>query len=74
MAKLVSKANVMPQSLYITNVSFDAHSPIAALGGHGCVLKGKYKADAVALKMLDNFNKGQKDVSLSSLSIALNTN
>jgi len=74
MAKLISEANVIPQSLYITNVSFDAgHSPIR-VGGHGRVLKGNYKGEAVALKMLDNFNKGQKDVSPFSLFTAQNTN
>ncbi|KAF8351828.1 kinase-like domain-containing protein [Amanita rubescens] len=57
MAKLISEANVIPQSLYITNVSFDAdHSPIG-IGGHGRVLKGIYEGRVVALKMLDNFNK-----------------
>lgn len=61
MAKLISEANVIPQSLYITKVSFDTdHGPIG-IGGHGRVFKGIYKGNNVALKMLDNF-KGRKDV------------
>ena len=73
MSKLISEANVIPQSLYITNLSFDADSLIGS-GGHGRVLKGKYKEQGVALKMLDNFQKGQKDVSPFSLFIAQHTN
>ncbi|KAF8326454.1 kinase-like domain-containing protein [Amanita rubescens] len=60
MAKLISEANVIPHSLYITNVSFDAEHGLIGIGGHGRVLKGKYKEEVVALKMLDNFNKGQQ--------------
>ena len=71
MAKLISEANVIPQSLYITNVSIDADD---SLIGNGGVLKGKYKEGVVALKMLDSFNKGQKDVSTFSYFIAQNTN
>ncbi|KAF8335282.1 hypothetical protein F5887DRAFT_614491 [Amanita rubescens] len=59
MAKLISEANVIPHSLYITNVSFDAEHGHIGIGGHGRVLKGKYKEEVVALKMLDNVNKGQ---------------
>jgi hypothetical protein len=73
MLELISE-NVLPQSLYITNVSFDADHGLIGIGGHGRVLKGKYKKKAVALKMLDNFNKGRKDVSTFSHFIAQNTN
>ncbi|KAF8335238.1 hypothetical protein F5887DRAFT_614117 [Amanita rubescens] len=59
MLELISE-NVLPQSLYITNVSFDADHGLIGIGGHGRVLKGKYEGQVVALKMLDNFNKGQK--------------
>ncbi|KAF8328318.1 kinase-like domain-containing protein [Amanita rubescens] len=57
MAKLISEANVIPQSLYITNVSFDADHSRIGIGGHGRVLKGKYEGQVVALKMLVNFNE-----------------
>jgi len=65
---LISKANVVPRPLYITNASgSDAdHNPIGARG-FAHVLKGKYEGEAVALKMPDNFNKGQEDVSPFSL-------
>ncbi|KAF8326438.1 kinase-like domain-containing protein [Amanita rubescens] len=61
MAKLISEANVIPQSLYITNVSFDADHSLIGIGGYGRVLKGIYEGRVVALKMLDNFNK-QRDL------------
>ncbi len=67
MSKLISEANVIPQSLYITDVSFDADHGLIGIGGHGRVFKGKYKEGIVALKMLDKFNKGQKTVSPFSL-------
>ena len=70
MGKLISEANVIPQSLYITNVSFDTDHGLIGIGGHGRVLKGKYKEEVVALKMLDNFSKGQTVVSPFPLFIA----
>ena len=76
MSKLISEANVIPQSLYIANVSFnDEEHSLIGIGGYGRVLKGKYEEKAVALKILDNLKKGQKekDVSPSSLFIAQNT-
>jgi hypothetical protein len=74
MSKLISETSVIPESLYITNVSFDAdHGPLG-IGGYGRVLKGKYEEKDVALKMLDNFNEGQKDVSPLSLFIVQNIN
>ena len=71
MSKLISEADVIPQSLYITNVSVDADHSLIGIGGNGRVFKGTYKGDVVALKMLDDFNKkGQDHVSPFSLSIA----
>ena len=75
MSKLISEADVIPQSLYITDVSVDADHSLVGIGGYARVLKGTYKGEAVALKMPYNFKKGQKekDVSPFSLFIALNT-
>ena len=70
MSKLISKADVIPQSLYITNVSVDADHSLIGIGGNGRVFKGTYKEDVVALKMLDDFTKGRDHVSPFSLSIA----
>ncbi len=58
MAKLISEANIIPQSLYITNVSFDMNHDLIGEGGFGRVLKGNYEGQVVALKMLK-----QRDVS-----------
>ena len=74
MSKLISEANVIPQSLYLTNVSFDADPSPIGIGGYGRVLKGTHKGEAVALKMLDNFKKGQNKVSSFFLFITQNTN
>ncbi len=52
MAKLISEANIIPQSLYITNVSFDMNHDLIGEGGFGRVLKGNYEGQVVALKML----------------------
>ena len=63
MAKLISETNVIPQSLYVTNVTFDVdHDPIGRVVLRR-VLKGKFQEEAVALKILDKFKKGRKDVS-----------
>ena len=70
MSKLVSEADVIPQSLYITNVSIDADHSLIGIGGNGRVFKGTFKGDVVALKMLDDFKKGQDHVSPFSLSIS----
>ena len=70
MSKLISQADVIPQSLYITNVSVDADHNFIGIGRNGRMLKGTYKGDLVALKMLDDFKKGQDHVSPFSLSIS----
>ncbi len=70
MAKLISEANVIPQSLYITNVSFVADHGLIGIGGHARVLKGTYQGQVVALKMLDK----QRGVSPFSLHITQNSN
>lgn len=60
LSKLISETNVIPQSLYVTGVRID-------VGGFGRVLKGSYREGAVALEMLDDFEKGQKQVGSCSL-------
>ena len=68
MFKLISEADVIPRSLYITDVSTD-FSRIGA-GGYGRVLGGKYQQKLVALKVID---KEHKDVSSFPLFFAQNT-
>ena len=50
MFELVSKTNVLPRSLFITNVEKDPQA--IAVGGFGTVFKGKRGGQLVALKML----------------------
>lgn len=50
MFKLVSKTNVLPRSLFITDVKKDPQA--IAVGGFGSVFKGKHGGQLVALKML----------------------
>ncbi|KAF8644888.1 hypothetical protein AX14_009332 [Amanita brunnescens Koide BX004] len=55
MFELISEADVIPRSLYITDVSTD-FSRIGA-GGYGRVLGGKYQQKLVALKVIDKEHK-----------------
>ncbi|KAF8716612.1 hypothetical protein AX14_012280 [Amanita brunnescens Koide BX004] len=50
MFKLVSKANILPRPLFITDIEKDPQA--VAVGGFGRVFKGKYSGQLVALKML----------------------
>jgi hypothetical protein len=50
MIKLVSKTNVLPRHLFITDLEKDPQA--VAVGGFGRVFKGKYGGQLVALKML----------------------
>ena len=50
MFKLMSKTNILPRPLFITNIEKDPHA--IAVGGFGRVFKGKYGVQLVALKML----------------------
>ena len=50
MFKLVSKTDVMPRSLFITDVEKDSQA--IAVGGFGKIFKGKCGGQLVALEML----------------------
>ena len=50
MFKLISKIDVIPRSLFITDVEKDPHAIVA--GGFGNVFKGIHDGQLVALKML----------------------
>lgn len=50
MFMLVSKIDIMPRSLFITDVEKDSQA--IAVGGFGKVFKGKRGGQLVALKML----------------------
>ncbi len=62
MFKLLKKANVIPKSLFITDVKIDMEQGTVNVGGFGRVFLGEYKGDLVALKLL---GKGLKDVSIA---------
>lgn len=59
MYDLISKRNVMPGSLFLTDVK--ANTDIIAIGGFGRVFKGEHKGQPVALKVL---TRGHKNVGL----------
>ncbi|KAF8690274.1 hypothetical protein AX14_003036 [Amanita brunnescens Koide BX004] len=59
MYDLISKRNVMPGSLFLTDVK--ANTDIIAIGGFGRVFKGEHKGQPVALKVL---TRGHKNGSL----------
>jgi hypothetical protein len=50
MLKLVSKTNIFPRPLFITEIEKDPQA--IAVGGFGRVFKGKYGGQLVAMKML----------------------
>jgi serine/threonine protein kinase len=52
--------NTIPKFLYITNIKIDVHLGAIGRGGFGHVLKGTYKKQQVALKVVD---KSRHDVS-----------
>lgn len=58
MFKLISKTDVIPSSLFITNVKTD-FSIIGAvgIGGYGRVFRGEHEGRTVALKILDKARK-----------------
>ena len=64
MFELVSKTNMIPKSLFLTDVKIET---MIAIGGFGRVFMGVYKGLPVALKVVD---KGHTDVS-AFLSISL---
>ena len=68
MFKLISEADVIPRSLYITDVSLGPDA--IGSGGYGRVLGGTYQGNLVALKVID---KPHKDVSAFVLLFIPNT-
>ncbi len=64
MFELVSKTNIIPKSLFVTDVKTET---MIAIGGFGRVFMGVYKGLPVALKVVD---RGHTDVS-AFLSISL---
>ena len=61
MFELVSKMpNIIPKSLFLTDVETDTKLTGIAIGGYGRVFRGAYKGLPVALKVVD---KGHTDVS-----------
>jgi hypothetical protein len=50
MFKLVSKTNILPRALFITDIKKDPQA--IAIGGFGRVFKGTYRGQVVGLKML----------------------
>jgi serine/threonine protein kinase len=68
MFKLVSEADVIPRSLYITDVSMSLDS--IGAGGYARVRAGKYQGNVVALKVIE---KQHKDVSAFPLLFVQNT-
>ena len=69
MIKLASTKNVVPSSIYITDVTTENDSRTIAIGGLGRTFKGKYSGQQVALKV---FARDPKEVgTLSSLFLTM---
>lgn len=63
MFKLITETNVIPKSLFISDVKIDTETGATNIGGIGRVFRGEHKGQVVALKLLD---KGHdKDVCVS---------
>lgn len=58
---LISKKDVMPRSLFVTDVKSKVDVSGIAIGGFGCIFRGEHKGDLVALKVL---RRGHKHVSI----------
>jgi serine/threonine protein kinase len=60
MFKLISMADVLPRSLFITDITT---LDVIGLGGFGRVFKGKHKGQCVALKVVDKSHKSVSTLS-----------
>ena len=56
---LISKSNVIPPSLFITDVTTETHLGSIGRGGFGRVFRGEYKGQQVGVKVVE---KGHNDV------------
>ena len=63
MFKLITERNIIPKSLFMTDVKIDTELGATNIGGVGRVYRGEHKRQVVALKLLD---KGHKDVGVST--------
>jgi len=60
MDDLISKKNVMPGSLFITDVKTSPDVSSVTIGGFGRVVKGEHKGQQVALKVLRSHRNGPR--------------
>ena len=63
MFELITETNVIPKSLYVTDVKIDTEPGATNIGGVGRVFRGEHKGQVVALKLLDKGHN--RDVSVS---------
>ena len=59
MFHLISESNLIPRSLFITDVTVERHLGSIGRGGFGRVFRGIYKGQQVAVKVVE---KGHNDV------------
>ncbi len=71
MFKLISTTNVIPRSLFITNVTVRTDSYGIGMGGFGQVYKGKHGGKPVAVKELYKVRNKQVSKLSSSVFVAL---
>ncbi len=62
MFRLISKTDVVPKSLCITDVTIEADRGVVGSGGFGHVLRGKYQEQQVALKVMDKGHHNVRDL------------
>ena len=62
MFKLISMTDVLPKSLFITDITT---LDVIGIGGFGRVFKGKHKGHDVALKVVDQSHKSVSTILFS---------